>query len=313
MFGLSVNTDVRDDDTPSAWRASIRAGPQAGSPARRVPPGERAALAVAQRVHRHAARADDLHAERADAGSAARRSHRPRAADHLDGTDPAGADHRRLPRDSPCDGARHEREGAADDLARPALGASRSGHGTSRGRSGQVGAGRRGVADRGLISPMRTRASSRCPCPPDVPTCPTPSPTNSPTPHPADPGAQLADLELRHCRRTRAEHPTRRWKPKRLFSLAGRLARTNRRTLLHLAGHGAGCVVGAWAVGSAGCGQRAQGCDRVQQESGPGRPWNRRPPERPRPNCSCPSGRITPPRPTPTDLDHHRTRDEDPG
>ena len=136
MFGLSVNTDVRDDDTPSAWRASIRAGPQAGSPARRVPPDERAALAVAQRVHRHAARANDLHAERADAGSAARRSHRPRAADHLDGTDPAGADHRRLHRGSPCDGARLEREGAADDLARPAMGASRSRHGTSRGRSG---------------------------------------------------------------------------------------------------------------------------------------------------------------------------------
>jgi hypothetical protein len=37
------------------------------------------------------------------------------------------------------------------------------------------------------------------------------------------------------------EHPARRWEPKRLrlrlFSLAGRLARTARRTVLHLPNH----------------------------------------------------------------------------
>jgi hypothetical protein len=104
---------------------------------------------------------------------------------------------------------------------------------------------------------------------------------------PGGPGRQLADLELRHRRRARAEdrircakdtglrnlplhdldqnriwcalvtlaveltawaqllafaeHPARRWEPKRLrlrmFSLAGRLVRTGRRTVLHLAGH----------------------------------------------------------------------------
>lgn len=104
---------------------------------------------------------------------------------------------------------------------------------------------------------------------------------------PGGPGRQLADLELRHRRRARAEdrircakdtglrnlplhdlaqntiwcavvalaceltawaqllalpdHPARRWEPKRLrlriFSLAGRLARSGRRTVLHLAGH----------------------------------------------------------------------------
>lgn len=98
---------------------------------------------------------------------------------------------------------------------------------------------------------------------------------------------QLADLELRHRRRARAEdrirvakdtgltnlplhdftqnqiwcaigalaveliawrqtlaltgHPTRRWEPKRLrlrlFSIAGRLTRTGRRTVLHLSRH----------------------------------------------------------------------------
>jgi DDE family transposase len=104
---------------------------------------------------------------------------------------------------------------------------------------------------------------------------------------PGGPGRQLADLELRHRRRARAEdrircakdtglanlplheldqnriwcaivalaceltawaqllalagHPARRWEPKRLrlrlFSLAGRLARTARRTVLHLPSH----------------------------------------------------------------------------
>ncbi len=104
---------------------------------------------------------------------------------------------------------------------------------------------------------------------------------------PGGPGRQLADLELRHRRRARAEdrirtakdtglrnlplheldqnriwcavvalaceltawaqllafaeHPARRWEPKRLrlriFSLAGRLTRSGRRTVLHLAGH----------------------------------------------------------------------------
>jgi hypothetical protein len=108
--------------------------------------------------------------------------------------------------------------------------------------------------------------------------------TNTP---PGGPGRQLADLELRHRRRARAEdriraakdtglrnlplhelnqnriwcavvalaceltawaqlltlhgHPARRWEPKRLrlriFSLAGRLVRTGRRTVLHLAAH----------------------------------------------------------------------------
>jgi Transposase DDE domain group 1 len=108
--------------------------------------------------------------------------------------------------------------------------------------------------------------------------------TNTP---PGGPHRQLADLELRHRRRARAEdriraakdtgltnlplheldqnriwcaivalaceltawaqllglteHPARRWEPKRLrlrlFSLAGRLARTGRRTVLHLAAH----------------------------------------------------------------------------
>jgi hypothetical protein len=108
--------------------------------------------------------------------------------------------------------------------------------------------------------------------------------TNTP---PGGPGRQLADLELRHRRRARAEdriraakdtgltnlplheldqnriwcaivalalemtawaqmlalteHPARRWEPKRLrlrlFSIAGRLARTARRTVLHLSGH----------------------------------------------------------------------------
>ena len=104
---------------------------------------------------------------------------------------------------------------------------------------------------------------------------------------PGGPGRQLADLELRHRRRARAEdrirvakdtglrnlplhemnqnriwcaivalaceltawaqllalhaHPARRWEPKRLrlriFSLAGRLTRSGRRTVLHLPGH----------------------------------------------------------------------------
>jgi Transposase DDE domain group 1 len=104
---------------------------------------------------------------------------------------------------------------------------------------------------------------------------------------PGGPGRQLADLELRHRRRARAEdrirtakdtglrnlplhdlaqntiwcavvavaceltawaqmlafteHPARRWEPKRLrlriFSLAGRLARSGRRTVLHLPVH----------------------------------------------------------------------------
>ena len=104
---------------------------------------------------------------------------------------------------------------------------------------------------------------------------------------PGGPGRQLADLELRHRRRARAEdrirvakdtglrnlplcdldqdriwcalvalaceltawaqllafpaHPARRWEPKRLrlriFSLAGRLTRTARRTVLHLPAH----------------------------------------------------------------------------
>jgi hypothetical protein len=104
---------------------------------------------------------------------------------------------------------------------------------------------------------------------------------------PGGPGRQLADLELRHRRRARAEdrircakdtgltnlplhdldqnriwcalvalaceitawtqmlalaeHPARRWEPKRLrlrlFSIAGRLARSGRRTVLHLATH----------------------------------------------------------------------------
>jgi hypothetical protein len=108
--------------------------------------------------------------------------------------------------------------------------------------------------------------------------------TNTP---PGGPRRQLADLELRHRRRARAEdrircakdtgltnlplheldqnriwcaivalaceltawaqllaltdHPARRWEPKRLrlrlFSLAGRLARSGRRTLLHLPRH----------------------------------------------------------------------------
>jgi hypothetical protein len=108
--------------------------------------------------------------------------------------------------------------------------------------------------------------------------------TNTP---PGGPGRQLADLELRHRRRARAEdriraakdtgltnlplhemdqnriwcaivalaceltawaqmlalteHPARRWEPKRLrlrlFTLAGRLARTARRTVLHLPNH----------------------------------------------------------------------------
>ena len=108
--------------------------------------------------------------------------------------------------------------------------------------------------------------------------------TNTP---PGGPGRQLADLELRHRRRARAEdrirvakhtglqnlplhdlaqntmwcaivalameltawaqllalptHPARRWEPKRLrlrvFSLAGRLARSARRTVLHLPAH----------------------------------------------------------------------------
>jgi hypothetical protein len=104
---------------------------------------------------------------------------------------------------------------------------------------------------------------------------------------PGGPGRQLADLELRHRRRARAEdriraakdtgltnlplhdlnqnkiwcavvalaaeltawaqllalteHPARRWEPKRLrlrlFSLAGRLTRSGRRTVLHLPAH----------------------------------------------------------------------------
>jgi hypothetical protein len=108
--------------------------------------------------------------------------------------------------------------------------------------------------------------------------------TNTPS---GGPGRQLADLELRHRRRARAEdriraakdtglanlplhelnqnriwcavvalaaeltawaqllalteHPARRWEPKRLrlrlFSLAGRLARSGRRTVLHLSAH----------------------------------------------------------------------------
>jgi hypothetical protein len=108
--------------------------------------------------------------------------------------------------------------------------------------------------------------------------------TNTP---PGGPHRQLADLELRHRRRARAEdririakdtglanlpvhdldqnriwcalvalaceiiswaqmlalaeHPVRRWEPKRLrlriFSIAGRLARSGRRVVLHLAAH----------------------------------------------------------------------------
>jgi hypothetical protein len=108
--------------------------------------------------------------------------------------------------------------------------------------------------------------------------------TNTP---PGGPGRQLADLELRHRRRARAEdrirsakdtglanlplhdlnqnriwcaivalaceitawaqllalaeHPARRWEPKRLglriFSIAGKLARSGRRIVLHLSAH----------------------------------------------------------------------------
>ena len=108
--------------------------------------------------------------------------------------------------------------------------------------------------------------------------------TNTP---PGGPGRQLADLELRHRRRARAEDrircakdtgltnlplhdlaqnkiwcaivalaceltawaqtlalpgdPARRWEPKRLrlriFSIAGRLARSGRRTVLHISSH----------------------------------------------------------------------------
>jgi len=104
---------------------------------------------------------------------------------------------------------------------------------------------------------------------------------------PGGAGRQLADLELRHRRRARAEdrirvakdtgltnlplheldqnqiwcalltlaceltawaqmlalagHPARRWEPKRLrlpiFSIAGRIARTARRTVMHLSSH----------------------------------------------------------------------------
>jgi len=48
-----------------------------------------------------------------------------------------------------------------------------------------------------------------------------------------------------------AQHPARRWEPKRLrlriFSIAGRLARSGRRTVLHLAEHApwAALLVGA--------------------------------------------------------------------
>jgi DDE family transposase len=114
---------------------------------------------------------------------------------------------------------------------------------------------------------------------------------------PGGPGRQLADLELRHRRRARAEdriraakdtglhnlplhdldqnriwcaivalaceltawaqllalaeHPARRWEPKRLrlriFSIAGRLARSGRQTVLHLSAHApwAGLLVNA--------------------------------------------------------------------
>ena len=84
------------------------------------------------------------------------------------------------------------------------------------------------------------------------------------------------------------EHPARRWEPKRLrlrlLSIAGRLARTGRRTVLHLAAHA------PWAP------LLLQAITSLRALPAPGRhpahpvptthrspgPWNRRPPERPR-------------------------------
>jgi hypothetical protein len=125
---------------------------------------------------------------------------------------------------------------------------------------------------------------------------------------PGRPGRQLADLELRHRRRARAEdrirvakdtgltnlplhgldqnriwcaivalaceittwaqllalteHPARRWEPKRLrlriFSIAARLARSGRQTVLHLSAHA------PWA------GLLAQAINRLRQLTAPG-------------------------------------------
>ena len=90
-------------------------------------------------------------------------------------------------------------------------------------------------------------------------------------------------------------HPARRWEPKRLrlrlFSVAGRLARSARRTVLHLT------ATGRWTELLLDDDHRAAEPTRTRQlttsppprrQHHPG-PWNRRPPERPRPNCHTPS------------------------
>src|SRR5687768_4388485 len=146
---------------------------------------------------------------------------------------------------------------------------------------------------------------------------------------PGGPGRQLADLELRHRRRARAEdrfrcakdtgltnlplheldqnriwcalvalaceittwaqllalteHPARRWEPKRLririFSIAARLARSGRQTVLHLSAHApwAGLLLDAITartpagLGSSGCTRMLPAGHRPEREPGPHR------------------------------------------
>jgi hypothetical protein len=86
-----------------------------------------------------------------------------------------------------------------------------------------------------------------------------------------------------------AAHPARRWEPKRLrlrlFSIAARLARSGRRTVLHLATHA------PWAAlldrrphHLARPGQIRLTRSTPDPTTSTTGPWNRRP-ERPRPNC----------------------------
>jgi Transposase DDE domain group 1 len=77
------------------------------------------------------------------------------------------------------------------------------------------------------------------------------------------------------------EQPARRWEPKRLrlrlFSLAGRLARSGRRTLLHLPRHAPWAPLLLQAITCL----RALAAPGCPDDLNPGK-WNRHPPERPR-------------------------------
>ena len=175
---------------------------------------------------------------------------------------------------------------------------------------------------------------------------------------------QLADLELRHRRRARAEDRIRAAKDTGLTNLplhdfdqnriwcaivalaceltawtadcspspstppAGgnpngcgcgcspspaRLARTGRRTVLHLPAHAPWAELARSTAltdpARAAPPPADHATTRPDDPNRPG-PWNRRPPERPRPNCHTHRAESPAQHRPPTGLDHHRTRDE---